>query len=178
MRNSRSNLGFMRILACRLDIICLRHCGTRLVVVLWVHVAPPSVKRLGFLTPRHSDARPGCGNRLRSYALLRTRTMFVPRLVLFCSRAAPCESRPYFVVVFTNFDRAGYAADRNLESVCAVTRYLENGLSAHYQSCAHPFSLELHLNLESQVIPLPVQRSRTTPTFNMRTDWENAPWNK
>ena len=36
MRNSRSNLGFVRILACRLDIICLRHWGTRLVVVLWV----------------------------------------------------------------------------------------------------------------------------------------------
>ena len=27
MRNSRSNLGFVRILACRLDIICLRHVG-------------------------------------------------------------------------------------------------------------------------------------------------------
>ena len=75
------------------------HCvstswGTRLVVVLWVRVAPPCVQGLGVLTPRHSDARPGCGNRLRSYALLRTRTMFAPRLVLFCSRAMPCESRP------------------------------------------------------------------------------------
>ena len=95
MRNSRSNLGFVRILACRLDIICLRHCGTRLVVILWVHFAPPCFQGLGVLTSRHSDARPGCGNRLRSYALLRTRTMFVPRLVLFCSRAAPCESRPH-----------------------------------------------------------------------------------
>ena len=51
MRNSRSNLGFVRILACRLDIICLRHCGTRLVVVVWVRVAPPCFQRLGVLTP-------------------------------------------------------------------------------------------------------------------------------
>ena len=68
MRNSRSNLGFVRILACRLDIICLRHCGTRLVVVLWVRVAPPCFQGLGVLTPRHSDARPECGNSSRSYA--------------------------------------------------------------------------------------------------------------
>lgn len=116
---------------------------TRLVVVLWVRVAPPSVQRLGFLTPRHSDARPGCGNRLRSYALLRTRTMFVPRLVLFCSRAAPCESRPFFSGRF--------------HEITIVQAVLQSDLCSWLYRDSLSTSLEANWILESQETPMPVQ---------------------
>ena len=118
---------------------------TRLVVVLWVRVAPPRVRRLGFLTPRHSDARPGCGNRLRSYALLRTRTMFVPRLVLYCSRAAPCESRPQICGQFHQI--AIVPAVLRIGLVNRAVLWLAPLKIAYKESCAHPFSLEIHLIL-------------------------------
>jgi hypothetical protein len=56
--------------------------GAQHVVDLWVHLAPPYVLGLGDVTPRRSDVRPGCDNILRSYAHMRRRTMFSPRLVL------------------------------------------------------------------------------------------------
>ena len=39
------------------------------------------IQRHGDDTPFHSDVRPGCTNRLRSYALLWSWTVFAPRLV-------------------------------------------------------------------------------------------------
>ena len=88
MRNSCLNLGFVRILARWLWHMS-SSSGFQLVVILWVRVVPQCVQGLGVMTPHHSDAWPECDNRLRSDALLRSLTMFAPRLVLYNHKLCP-----------------------------------------------------------------------------------------
>ena len=100
IQNSCLNLWFVRILARWLWHCMSSSLGTRLVVILWICVAPPCIQRLGAITPCHSDMRPGCSNRLCSYALVRSWTMFVPRLVLCDYGLCPVNLGNNSVVVF------------------------------------------------------------------------------
>ena len=175
MRNSRSNLGFVRILACRLDIICLRHGGTRLVVVFWVHFAPPCLEFwLRVILTVDRDAAidcapmPFCGHEQCSFL----------GWSFSVHGLRPVNLGHKFVVDFTQL--------RSCQLCCGSDRWIGlccDSLPWKWLICAQgilraPILPWNPLDPESQVIPVPVQRSRTTPTFNMRTNWENATWNK
>ena len=64
------------------------------------------------------------------------------------------------------------------ESGCAVTRFhVKLGSFMLSSSCACTFSLEADLNLESQVILMPVQSLHNTPIFSCHTRIELKLWN-
>ena len=125
---------------------------------------PPCIQGLGVLAPRHSDARPECGNRLCSILQLRSWMWFTPRLVLFWSWAMLCESRPRFCGHF--------------HEIAIVQAVQWSDLCFWQCRDSLPLYLEEDLILESQANPMPMQWLCTTPTFNMETKWENVTWNK
>ena len=98
MRYSRSNLGFVRILACRLDIIlCLRHWGTRLVVVLWVRFMKSRSCRLcndwtrvfgSAVTRSLKLANLRTRNRARAHSPLKSTWSWVPSDTYACAEIA------------------------------------------------------------------------------------------
>ena len=96
--------------------------GDQLVVILWVRVAPPCVQGLQDTTPCLSDAQPGCGNRLHSYALLQSWAMFTPRLVLYNHGLCPVSLGPTFVVVFTKSQSCRLCYNRTCVFGSAMTR--------------------------------------------------------
>ena len=111
----------MKILARQLWHFMSSPSKTGLVAILFVCVAPSHIQGLGVMTPHHSDVRPGCSNRLHSYALLRSWTMFAPRLVLNNHRLCPVNLGHIFVAVFMWLQSCRLCCDRAYALGCAVS---------------------------------------------------------
>lgn len=184
MRNSHSNLRFVRVLTRRQWRCMSLSMGTRLEVILWVHVMPLYIQRLGNKTPHQSDVGLWCGNRWRSNAHLQSWTMYAPGQVLCNHRPSPVNQGHNSVVVFMRLRSCRLCCDWNCMLGCFMTHiFLELVkpwlIDPHvFASCMHQFSLEADMNLESLAEPMSVQRSNKSPKITKETNGENAIWNK
>ena len=90
----------------------------------------------------------------------------------------PFTDRSIYAVIFTRLWSCRLCCDQICWLGCVTTRsHVKWGWSVLSSFCARPFSLEANLNIESQVILMPVHRLHTTLTITMQTNGENVTWN-